>query len=274
MNGLEYYDFINDLYANFDAGCEKAIFEMTQIYNHVFKKSDVEILLALDDKYNDEIIPFVKKYFKSCADNGPEIKISYAPEAKNEGLIMSTDVAYDGRAYDFIKAGFEYSGVLQVVKTMMQTDYLWNNVRVKGGAYGAFFTIERSGGIFISSYRDPHIKRTYDVFDNIDAYLRDTVLDDRTINKFIIGTISSIDMPLPPLSVAKREYNAFKSNISYEDRMTARKQILSVTADKIKSTAKMFEKLKNDQNYLCAIASKSAIEKNGDFFKKIKYLIK
>lgn len=274
MHGLEYYDFINDLYQNFDTCYEKAVLEMTRIYAHIFKESNVEILLAHDDKYNGKITPFIKKYFKSCEDNNPRINISCEVDNKNEGLIMSTDVSYDGRAYDFKKAGYEYSGVMQVVKTIMQTDYLWNNVRVKGGAYGAFFTIERSGGILISSYRDPHIKRTYDIFDGIDAYLRDIVADDDMINKFIIGTISSVDMPLPPLNVAKREYNAYKSGVSYEDRMKSREQILAVNADKIKQTAEMFKKLKSEQNCLCAIASKSAIEKNKTLFKNIKYLIK
>ncbi|NMC56350.1 MAG: insulinase family protein, partial [Eubacteriaceae bacterium] len=133
MHGLEYYDFISDLYQNFEGSFEKAVSEMTQIYNQIFNDANVEILLALDNKHNDTIIPFVKKYFKSCDNNDPKVKLSYEYENKNEGLIMSTDVAYDGRAYDFNKAGYEYSGVMQVVKTMMQTDYLWNNVRVKGG---------------------------------------------------------------------------------------------------------------------------------------------
>lgn len=274
MHGLEYYEFINDLYQNFDDNFEKTVSEMTRIYNTIFKESNVEILLALDNKHNDAIIPFIKKYFKSCDNNDPKVKLSYEYDSKNEGLIMSTDVAYDGRAYDFKKAGYEYSGVMQVVKTIMQTDYLWNNVRVKGGAYGAFFTIDRAGGMLISSYRDPNIKRTYDVFDGIEAYLRDTKFDDDAINKFIIGTISNIDMPLPPLSVAKREYNSYKSGVSYEDRMISRAQILSTTTDDIKRMSEMFARLKSEQNYLCAIASKSAIEKNKTLFKSIKYLIK
>jgi len=274
MCGLEYYDFLDDFYRNFDIKYEKIIAEINELYQHIFTHSNVELLLALDKKYNDEILSFIENRFKECENNETKTDIAFSFEAKNEALIMSTDVAYNGRAYDFKKAGYEYDGVLQVIKTIMQTDYLWNNVRVKGGAYGAFFIVERAGGMFVSSYRDPHIKRTYDVYDNIGPYLKETAFDNDAVHKFIIGTISSTDMPLPPPSVAKREYNAYKSGISYEDRIKTREQILSVTPQKIRSASDMFLSLKKEQDYFCTIASKSAVDKNKELFRNIKYLIK
>ena len=161
-----------------------------------------------------------------------------------------------------------------VLKTIMQTDYLWNNVRVRGGAYGAFFVVERSGNIIISSYRDPHISRTYEVFDDIDDYLKQIELDKESLNKFIIGTIASLDMPVPPLAIAKREYIAYKSDVTYEERMKIRDDILSTTVNDIKDFVDMFNKMKSEQNYLCTIASKTAIEKNKKLYMNFKYLIK
>lgn len=274
LQGLEYYDFIEDLYINFEKKYNEVITEMLKIYNYIFMNCKMEVLLTLEEQYNDNILNMTRNFFKKYDDNNASQDINFSFEAKNEALIMSTDVNYVGRAYDFVKAGFSYTGHMQVLKTMMQTDYLWNNVRVRGGAYGSFFAVERAGNIIISSYRDPHISRTYEVFDGIENYLKGVELDKETLNKFIIGTISALDMPVPPLVIAKREYIAYKSSVSYEERMKIREDILSVTESNIRDFADMFNKMRSEQNYLCTIASKTKIDKHKDFYLNFKYLIK
>ncbi len=274
LQGLDYYDFIEDIYINFEEKYDETVTEMLKIYDFIFSNCKIEILLTLEEKYNESIMNLSRNFFEKYESNNSSKDIHFAYEAKNEALIMSTDVNYVGRAYDFVKAGYAYNGFMLVLKTIMQTDYLWNNVRVRGGAYGAFFVVERSGNIIISSYRDPHISRTYEVFDDIDDYLKQIELDKESLNKFIIGTIASLDMPVPPLAIAKREYIAYKSDVTYEERMKIRDDILSTTVNDIKDFVDMFNKMKSEQNYLCTIASKTAIEKNKKLYMNFKYLIK
>jgi hypothetical protein len=274
LHGLDYYDFIEDLYINFEKKYNTVITEMLKLYKYIFLNCKVELLLTLEEKYNESIVNLTKNFFKKYENNNPAKDIYLSFEAKNEALIMSTDVNYVGRAYDYLKAGFSYNGFMLVLKTILQTDYLWNNVRVRGGAYGAFFVVERSGNMIISSYRDPHILRTYEVFDDIDHYLKQVDLDRETINKFIIGTIAALDMPVPPLALAKREYTAYKSDVTYDERMKIRDNILSTTENDIRNFVDMFHKMKSEQSYLCTIASKTAIEKNKDLYKNFRYLIK
>lgn len=108
------------------------------------------------------------------------------------------------------------------MKTILQTDYLWNNIRVRGGAYGAFFTVERSGAAMFATYRDPHVARSFDVIKNAGAFLTNIDYDDKAMHKFIIGTISSLDMPQPPLAIARRELYAYQSGISFQERLALR----------------------------------------------------
>ncbi len=274
MQGIDYYYFIDELYTNFDTKIDEAIAEMKKIYQAVFSDANVELLFSSDEAHNPLIFNTISRHFKACEANTPKVNISFTPQAKNEALIISTDVNYVGKAYDFKKAGYRYSGPMLVLKTIMHTDYLWNNVRVKGGAYGAFFTVDRTGGITVSSYRDPHIKRTFDVIDNIARHLETTSYTKEAIHKFIIGTISSIDIPVPPIASAQREYLSYKYGITYEERMKNRSDILACTTQDIRNFAQMFDKMKAEQHYLCAVSNKSAATKERGLFDEMKNLIK
>ena len=215
-----------------------------------------------------------RSYFATDANEEAAKKITYPYKAKNEALISSTDVNYVGRAYDFVKAGGAYNGSMQVLKTILQTDYLWNNIRVRGGAYGAFFVAERSGAVTFATYRDPHVARSFEVIKNAGAFLKDIDYDDKAMHKFIIGTIASLDMPLPPLAVARREYYAYKSNITFEERLALRHEILATTQQDIRSFGELFVEMEKRQHYVCAMLSPSAAKENKAYFAEERYLIK
>ena len=84
--------------------------------------------------------------------------------------MTSGQVQYVAQTGNFRKAGFEYTGTLNILKVALSYDYLWTNIRVKGGAYGCMSGFKRSGESFFVSYRDPHLKRTLDIFAGIPDY--------------------------------------------------------------------------------------------------------
>ena len=120
---------------------------------------------------------------------------SISCEKKNEGFTTSGQVQYVARTGNFRKKGYEYTGALDILKVILSYDYLWMNLRVKGGAYGCMSGFKRSGESYFVSYRDPHLKRTLDVYEGIPAYVRDFQADEREMTKYIIGTISGKDVP-------------------------------------------------------------------------------
>ena len=102
------------------------------------------------------------------------------------------------RTGNFVKKGFTYTGALEILKVALSYDYLWINLRVKGGAYGCMSGFKRSGESFFVSYRDPHLRRTLEVYEGVPEYVRTFAADEREMTKYIIGTISGKDVPRTP----------------------------------------------------------------------------
>ena len=117
-------------------------------------------------------------------------------DVRNEGWKTSGQVQYVATAGNFLKAGFAYTGALRILRTILSYDYLWMNLRVKGGAYGCMAAFQRNGTAYMVSYRDPHLAETLEIYRGLPEYLRAFEADEREMTKYIIGTISDLDTPL------------------------------------------------------------------------------
>ena len=129
------------------------------------------------------------------------------------------------RCGNYRKAGYEYTGALKVLKIIFSYDYLWLNVRVKGGAYGCMSGFGRSGEGYLVSYRDPHLKNTLKIFENTPEYLRTFTADEREMTKYIIGTISDLDVPLNPYAKGELSLGAWFAGITEEELQEERNPV-------------------------------------------------
>ena len=146
----------------------------------IFNKNILLISLTSENKHYEDFkrhLPSLIENFNTSSDKKQDYKFDLS--AKNEGLLTSSEVQYVGKGYNFKKLGHSYSGTLQVLKTILSYDYLWNNIRVRGGAYGAFFNISRDGNVFLGSYRDPNLIETLNTYNNIPEYLKTFDVDER-----------------------------------------------------------------------------------------------
>ena len=100
------------------------------------------------------------------------------------------------------------------MKVILSYDYLWQNVRVKGGAYGCMSNFNRIGEGYLISYRDPNLEKTMEIYEGVVDYLENFNVDDRDMNKFIIGTISNIDRPMNPAAKGSRSMNLYMSRVT------------------------------------------------------------
>ena len=135
-------------------------------------------------------------------------------EKKNEGFKTASKVQYVARCGNFIDQGAEYTGALQVLKVIMGYEYLWQNIRVKGGAYGCMSSFNRIGEGYFVSYRDPNLKCTIDVYEGVVDYLENFTVSDRDMTKYIIGTISNMDQPMTPATKGERSMNLYMNKVS------------------------------------------------------------
>ena len=190
-------------------------------------------------------------------------------EKKNEGFKTASKVQYVAKTGNFIDHGASYTGALQILKVILSYDYLWQNIRVKGGAYGCMSSFNRIGEGYFVSYRDPHLARTLNVYDGVVDYLKNFTVSERDMTKYIIGTMSNVDQPMTPVTKGERSMNLYMNKVSAEMIREERNQILDATQDDIRALYRVAEAvLKADQ--ICVIGGEEMIEENKELFGTVK----
>ena len=167
--------------------------------------------------------------------------------------------------------GFEYSGYLRILKIILGYDYLWINVRVKGGAYGCMNSFLRNGESYFVSYRDPNLAATNEVFEKIPEYLENFDPDERDMTKYIIGTFGALDTPLYPEGKGNRSMGAYLQGPSYEEVQRERDEILGAKPEDIRGLADLVQSVLRDEQF-CVIGNENTIRAEEKMFDKIQGL--
>lgn len=204
----------------------------------------------------------------SAVGNQAEVHFNTAKEA----FIDASQIQYVAKTGDFICEGYEYTGALRLLRIILSYDYLWINVRVKGGAYGCMNTFLRSGESYFVSYRDPNLSDTLDVYDRIPEYIKSFSPDERDMTKYIIGTFSALDTPLNPEAKGSRSLSAYLEGITYEQIQKERNEILNAQPEDIRRLADLVEAvLKKDS--ICVIGNENMIKESAGLFENVEKLI-
>ena len=204
----------------------------------------------------------------SAVGNQAEVHFNTAKEA----FIDASQIQYVAKTGDFICEGYEYTGALRLLRIILSYDYLWINVRVKGGAYGCMNTFLRSGESYFVSYRDPNLSDTLDVYDRIPEYIKSFSPDERDMTKYIIGTFSALDTPMNPEAKGSRSLSAYLEGITYEQIQKERNEILNAQPKDIRRLADLVEAvLKKDS--ICVIGNENMIKESAGLFENVEKLI-
>ena len=204
----------------------------------------------------------------SAVGNQAEVHFNTAKEA----FIDASQIQYVAKTGDFICEGYEYTGALRLLRIILSYDYLWINVRVKGGAYGCMNTFLRSGESYFVSYRDPNLSDTLDVYDRIPEYIKSFSPDERDMTKYIIGTFSALDTPMNPEAKGSRSLSAYLEGITYEQIQKERNEILNAQPEDIRRLADLVEAvLKKDS--ICVLGNENMIKESAGLFENVEKLI-
>jgi hypothetical protein len=199
----------------------------------------------------------------------PPVQICF--DKKNEGFIDASQIQYVARTGDFTEQGFAYTGALRILKMILSYDYLWINIRVKGGAYGCMSSFMRGGESYFVSYRDPNLEKTNEIYENIPKYLRSFNPDERDMTKYIIGTFGAMDTPLNPEAKGSRSLAAYLGGITYDTVQRERDEILNATVQDIQNLAGPVEAILSG-NTLCVIGNENMIRSAAGLFDTIEKL--
>lgn len=204
----------------------------------------------------------------SAVGNQAEVHFNTAKEA----FIDASQIQYVAKTGDFICEGYEYTGALRLLRIILSYDYLWINVRVKGGAYGCMNTFLRSGESYFVSYRDPNLSDTLDVYDRIPEYIKSFSPDERDMTKYIIGTFSALDTPMNPEAKGSRSLSAYLEGITYEQIQKERNEILNAQPEDIRRLADLVEAVLK-KGSICVIGNENMIKESAGLFENVEKLI-
>ena len=273
LAGLSAYRFSSGYEKAFKEKKDELIRELQKLCKMIFRPENLEIdftgareeLPALDE----EIGKLCSMLYTEPVEKAHFIP---EPEKKNEGLTSQSQVQYVCRAGNFRKKGLPYDGSLKVLQMLMDTEYLWTNVRVKGGAYGCQSSFGSTGESFFVSYRDPEIMKTLGVYENAAEYVRNFEVDERTMTKYIIGAIGELDLPKTPSKKGSYSRGAYLSGETKEEIQRRRDELLATTPEKIRSLAKYIDAFMEDKCLtVCGNAGK--IKENEKIFDRIENLL-
>lgn len=204
----------------------------------------------------------------SAVGNQAEVHFNTAKEA----FIDASQIQYVAKTGDFICEGYEYTGALRLLRIILSYDYLWINVRVKGGAYGCMNTFLRSGESYFVSYRDPNLSDTLDVYDRIPEYIKSFSPDERDMTKYIIGTFSALDTPMNPEAKGSRSLSVYLEGITYEQIQKERNEILNAQPEDIRRLADLVEAVLKKES-ICVIGNENMIKESAGLFENVEKLI-
>ena len=271
-DNIAFYDVLCELETNFEQKKEMLVKKLKDLTAFIFTAENLMISITCDkdglelaEKPLQALIP---KLFAS--EEAPE-QAQIVPVKKNEGFMEASQVQYVARAGNFRRHGYSYHGALRILKVIMEYDYLWINIRVKGGAYGCMNSYMRNGDTYFVSYRDPNLEKTNEIFDHIPDYIAQFNADEHDMTKYIIGTISDMDIPMNPSTKGDRSMAAYLQKISYETLQRERDEVLAATAEDIRNLRDLAASVLAEKN-LCVIGNEEKLKEQSGMFEQLKHL--
>ncbi len=263
---VDYYRFLKDFLSDFDENYAKMQTVFRELLPKLLNRRGLLVGITSTQAVYDELCGELSAVLgKLPQQEYPEQDYSYDCVARNEGLLSSSRVQYVGKAANYVKLGYSYTGALQVLETILRYEYFWTQIRVQGGAYGAFTNFQRSGFMYFGSYRDPRLSETLDVFNGTAEFLRTFEIPDREMDKYIIGTMSHVDAPLTPKMKGCAAVDCYIRNVSYADRQRSRDQILSTGQEDIRALADLVDACMK-QNCLCVFGNEEMLKEKKQLF--------
>ena len=272
IGGIEFYQMLENLESEFDERKEKLIASLNKVIRYIFRPENLMVDYTAENEGLAGVETLIEN-FKARLYTEPVDAEGYDPQPakKNEGLMTSAQIQYVCRAGNFSRKGLPFNGALHVLRVMMGYDYLWTQVRVKGGAYGCMCDFMKTGDSYFVSYRDPNLKNTIDVYEKAADYIAHFEADERTMTQYIIGAISEMDTPMTPAMKGSYSLTGYMTHYSYEMAQKDRDELLSTDANTIRGLAEYIRAFM-DEDCLCVVGNEENIKENSVLFDNTDYL--
>ena len=274
VNGIPQYRLLEELTKNFEDHKEELVANLKELCQYLFRPENLLLDYTAPEEGYAGIEEAVDRLRKKLY-TGEIAKETYEPvtEKKNEGFLTAGQVQYVCRAGNFIREGLPYTGALRVLKVMMGYDYLWNQVRVVGGAYGCMCSFGRNGDAYFVSYRDPNLEKTIRTYEQSADYIAGCRLDEREVTQFIIGAVSELDTPMTPAVKGIYSLGGYMTGLSMERLQKERDELLAVTPEIIQGLGRQVAAFMK-QDYICVVGNGNKLKESKELFMNMEQLFR
>ncbi len=274
IGGVSYLEYIRALIERAENDWASVLKDMQSLYELIVNgqgalldcTADTKTLGLVEQQAQALMQALPQKQFENVLRSAPykaEAEVFTAPAQINF-------VAKGANIYDF---GYAYHGSAQVILKHLRMGYLWEKVRVQGGAYGAFCALDRLSGVFVqASYRDPAVMETIKAYDSSAEFLRGFKPDERELSAAIVGAIGDLDTYMLPDAKGATALSRYLCNDTDESRQQMRDEILSTTPKHFHEFGEVMEQVAK-QGSVCVLGGANAEEAGkANGFKVIKLL--
>lgn len=260
MNGLSYLFFLRRLVKSLDEDWQGVLRDLEDIKEILVNRNAMLLNITLDEKGWSQCGPQINEFLDALPAK-PFSMIEWSPEKLTdfEGMTIPAQVNYVGKGASLYQSGYRFHGSAHVISRYLRTAWLWERIRVQGGAYGAFCLFDRlSGTLTFVSYRDPNLLKTLEAFDETAHFLRSIDLNDDELTKGIIGTIGDMDKYRLPDAKGYTSMLYHLTGETDQDRQVMREEVLDTAVGDFKAFADVLETVK-DNGLVKVLGSQSAI---------------
>ena len=262
----DFYLFISELVNNYEQNSDKIKEQLYTVTNLIFNQARLLVNFVGNKEeyinFKETISSYLAKY-PSELDKQKGLEIKLEEQGYSEGFYFDSLVQYVGAGYNIN----DYTGAHLVLRHILSLDYLWNNVRVKNGAYGSGVIFNAFGDFNLWSYRDPNLTETLDIYYNINNYVANIDADEKDLNKYIIGTLNSLDVLMSPSAQAAYSLNKYITDSPFEVYDKLVNEIKNTTVEDLRKLTTEFENIKS-KAYTCVLGSKDKVLENKQLFNK------
>ncbi len=261
MGGVSYLFFLRDLIQKIDQEWGAVSQTLQAIRERLITKQNVLCNITVDATSWQELRPQVEAFLKGLPERKTQRNDWQLPQQPwTEGLTIPAQVNYVGKGANLYQLGYELDGSAYVISNHLRGTWLWDKVRVQGGAYGGFCTFDSQSGVLtFLSYRDPNLLQTLEVYDGAAQYLQNLDLTDSELTKAIIGTIGDMDSYLLPDAKGFTAMRYYLIDLTNEERQQRRDQVLSTTLANFHQFGRVLEEL-NQNGAVVVLGSADVIE--------------
>jgi len=269
-DGITYYRFLENLLAQVEKDPQEVARQFQKVAERIFTKQNILFNITCEEKDYGKIEKRINSLYDLLSDSEVEVeKWTFQTVSPNEGFLTASNVQHVGKGANLYEMGFKYSGRFEVLKGLLRTGYLWDKVRVHGGAYGSSNSFDfLTGDYGLVSYRDPNLSETLDVYDEIADFLAQLDIPPEELKKIIIGCVGKMDPPLTPDRKGSSSMIDHLTGRTHEMRLQFRRELLATQLEDLKKYSELFQKIR-DEGKVCVLGNENKLKKEKTVFSEL-----